>query len=617
MGGVCDAVSAVAEDPQISRSFCETATVLSGNPFAREEVQYTKEFERIASLPRRTWSEADLETLADKMTALLKTPNGKMRLFPIQALALWELMNYGGLFGAMQVGAGKELVCFLAGVVMQAKHPMLIMPAHLVRRSQEEEMPEYAKDWRISKNLRIISYQMLGQANHDKALEIVPPDLFIYNEVQRIKNPNAAVSRRCRRHMVKFPNARVVAVTGTPVAQSITDFAPVVRWCIKPSPVPSSYTELQEWADALDEKSTGYNQREPGALLRLCNAEELKEEPVIAARRGFRRRLTETPGFVATAGEDNVFTKHGDAIRLTVRALHYEQDSIVETHFKKLREEWETPSGWQFSIAMGVWRHARTLALGLHYDWDPPPEGGPDGPWCIRRRAWKKFVRGAIKESQKFDSELQVTNACLKGALDNTTFNAWREIEPSYRPVSRATWHDEAALQACQRWIADGPGVIFTDHTFFAEELSRRTGCRFFGAGGVDKTGMKIEQADPNSCVIASRQANATGRNLQFWNRALVTSAPHNGLEWDQMLGRLHRHGQQHDVVFDVLLGCVENYDGWMRSLDLAQMAKDSLGMSQKLLIAKTEFPSELQMELRKSSNGATQYKWDRTVDRS
>lgn len=580
------------------------------NPFALEAVPNSQEMQRILEMPRRIWAPADIEVITDRMTALLKTPNGTMRLKPVQALGLYEIGTTGGLLGPIQVGGGKELICFLAARVLFAKHPLLLMPAHLVKRS-EREMYEYGVHWRIPTNLRILSYQMLGQAKQADALGLVPPDLFILNECHRIKNRSAAVSRRVIRHMAKFPNAKFVAVSGTLLSKSLMDFGHIAPWCVKPCPIPADSVTAQEWSDALDAKPGAWNQREPGALLKFCNAEELKHEPITAARMGFRRRLTETPGVVASSGEDDVAAPNGDPIQLHVRALHYTQDPVVEEHFKKLREEWATPSGWQFSIAMGVWRHARTLALGMHYEPDPWPEGGPEGPWMLARKAWKKFVREKIKFSKTLDSELMVANACIKGALDAATFNAWRNISPSYTPRARAVWHDDAALLACQRWMGQGPGIVFTDHVFFAEELARRTGCKYFGAGGLDKDGTEIERADPQSCVIASRVANSTGRNIQFWNRALVTSSPHNALEFEQMLGRLHRTGQKQDVVFDLLLGCVENYDGWTRSLELAQMTKDTLGASQKLLISTTEFPSSFEMSLRSG------FKWQRVLERT
>lgn len=580
------------------------------NPFSKDPVVDGPELRRIMQMPRRVWTEEQVEQITDRMTELLRTPNGTQCLRPIQALALYEMGTTGGLLGPIPVGAGKELICFLAPRVMFAKYPLLIMPAHLVKRSYAE-MEEYSKNWRVATNLRITSFQLLGQASQANTLGMLPPDLFILNEAHRIKNKNAAVSRRVIRHMAQYPNAKFVAVSGTLLAKSILDFAHIARWCVKPCPLPEDYGTLLEWSEALDEKPGGWNQREPGALLKLCNEEELKNPPTVAARLGFRRRLIETPGVVASRGDDDVAHANGDPIKITVRALSYEQHPIVEQHFAKLRNEWATPSGWAFSIAMEVWRHARTLALGLHYEWDPPPPGGPDGEWVMKRKAWKKFVREQLKDSDVFDSELQVANACRKGALDDSAFNAWRAIEPSYTPSSKAVWHDDAALKVCQQWMSEGPGVVFTDHTFFALELSRRTGAPYYGAEGLDKNGNRIEDADPKSAVIASRIANSTGRNIQFWHRGLVTAPPHQALEWEQLIGRFHRTKQTKDVEIDVLLGCIEHWDGWMRSLELARMTKDTLGAPQKLLIAETQFPSALEILARPG------LKWQRVQEKT
>ena len=126
------------------------------NPFSKDPVPMTPELRRIIDMPRRVWTPEAVEELTDRMTNLLRTPNGSMRLLPIQALALYEAGTYGGLLGPIGVGCGKELVCFLAGRVLFAKHPLLIMPAHLVKRS-EREMEEYGVHFRLPTNLRILS----------------------------------------------------------------------------------------------------------------------------------------------------------------------------------------------------------------------------------------------------------------------------------------------------------------------------------------------------------------------------------------------------------------------------------------------------------------------------
>ncbi len=593
------------------------------SPFTLEPVQRTEDFARIEALPRRSYTDAEVQWIVETMTRLLRTPAGTQTLFPIQAIALWELMHYGGLLGAMPVGSGKELVCFLAATVLRVTNAVLLMPASLVERS-EIERRAYGENWRVSFTTRILSFSKLGLAHYAQELEHDPPRLLISNEAHYLKNPRCAVGKRYRRFVRAHPAAAVVNVSGTLLTKSAMDFGPLVRHCLKAgAPVPYTDHELKQWAEALDEKPGQWSLRPPGALLSLCSREELvdSEGPVVAARKGFCRRLSETPGVVAIGGAD-VATESGDAVRITIRAVDYYQDPIVETHYKTLRTKFETPNGWQFSSAMEVWAHARELASGLHYEWADRPEGwisaASPGPWIEARRAWAKYVRESLKYSQTMDSELQVWTACEAMPRPPEAFTAWRAIRETFEPVSRAVWHCTGTLDVAAAWARNNRGVIWTDHSRFAHELARRTGLRYFGRKGLDKDGLPIDpppgpeqDALAASCVIASRHANSTGRNMQFWDRGLVISSPANGREWEQLIGRFHRPGQRSDEVrFDVLVGCREHWAGWTRSVELARMTRDMLGAPQKILIASSTFPCAEEIAWRGGTDDAKVYKW-------
>ncbi len=495
----------------------------------------------------------------------------------------------------------------LAPTVLGVQNAIEMMPAHLVERS-ERERAEYGYHFRISQGLRFLSYQKLGLSQYHDALTAVRCDLLLLNEAHKTKNPRAACTRRIRRFVREHPTVPVVAVSGTLLSNSLLDFGPLVRQSLKDnSAVPVSDSELKIWADALDEKPGGWQARDPGALLTLCNAEETAlartGDVVTAARRAFCRRLAETPGVVSIGSED-VATADGDPVRIVVRGLEYTQDPIVEQHFETLRRRWETPNGWQFSQAMEVWAHARELAVGVHYEWtERPPEwvsAASPGPWMNARRSWCSYVRETLKHDHRFDSEAMVATACAAGVLDSPEYREWMGIRDTFAPESRMVWHCDGALRAAEAWAQGGPGVIWTHHSKFARELSRRTGLRYFGRKGLDANGIAIDTKDPaeravldQSVVIASMQANATGRNIQGWHRGLVTAAPHNAKDWEQLIGRFHRKGQLRDTVeLDVLVGCVEHSTGWQRSLDLARMTRDLLGAPQKLLIAEVSgFP--------------------------
>jgi len=138
-----------------------------------------------------------------------------------------------------------------------------------------------------------------------------------------------------------------------------------------------------------------------------------------------------------------------------------------------------------------------------------------------------------------------------------------------------------------------GPGIIWTKQTFFAQELVRRTGLDYYGSEGLNQRGQHIEQGDPRKCIVASIDANCTGMNLQPWCRNLLTSTPGGATKWEQLLGRTHRHGQKADsVTFDVLLGCREHHEGLDRSIGKARAIQETIGHSQKILLADIVWPA-------------------------
>src|SRR5438128_2692375 len=95
----------------------------------RRSVANSQELKRILALPRRV---ADGSDLVEPLTQALKTPTGTQTLRPVQAQALYDMGTYGGLFGPLRVGSGKTLVTLLAPLLLEAKRPVLLLPANLI-----------------------------------------------------------------------------------------------------------------------------------------------------------------------------------------------------------------------------------------------------------------------------------------------------------------------------------------------------------------------------------------------------------------------------------------------------------------------------------------------------
>lgn len=575
-------------------------------PWRRRWVDQTGELRRVKALPRRSWAPADLDTLRHAMTAVLRTTTGTMVLNTAQGLALHDIGEFGGLIGPIRVGGGKTIISLMAPYVLEARRPLLLAPASLLAKTTRERQ-DLQKHWRIPRNIQMRSYEVLGRVNAADDLKRINPDLIVADEAHKLKNKKAGVTRRVVRFMRENPGVRFVAISGTLMKDSIKDFAHIMRWALKAgAPVPEEFGNLEEWADALDEKVNPLRRMEPGALLELCQPEDYDDdEPeadrdVRAARRGFRRRMVETPGVVCTAGEDVNAS-------LTISPIILHEAPGADARYKTLRTLWETPDGYTFLEAILLWQYARQLALGFHSVWDPP---APD-KWRDARKGWGTFVRETLKHSRYLDTPKQVAMECEKGGLDDTAFREWTAAQPLYTPNPRPVWHDDIALGVCQEWLKRGPGIVWTEHAFFAHELSRRSGAPYFGAEGKDRNGRMIE--DASGPVIASRPANGTGRNLQFnWSRNLITDFQGSCLTVEQQLGRTHRKGQEADTVeVDVLIGCREQWAALVKALANARTQRDTIpgAESQKLLIADITWPEESEIAAMPG------YRWRQTSD--
>lgn len=553
--------------------------------FQKPPPRASADFERVRSLPVRG-PEFYPQDVIDQMTRALRTPEGVERLFDVQARALWDFgmsmaPEHGGRargFFPIKVGGGKSLLTFLMPRVMKAQRPMLILPAKLVEETQRK-IHDAQKNWRVSRNIRIYSYERIGRVEGAKILERENPDLIMLDEAHRVKNPRAAVTRRVDRY-VRAPNRNVVVaiLTGTPMKDSIKNFAHLFHWTHgRHAPVPLAADAVTEWAEALDEGLNPLERRSEGCLGNLWPGAE-------NARKAFQARMGATLGVVSADAKND----YGGS--LYIRALEYNPNEATEANFKKLREEMARPDGYALGDAMQVWGIARMLALGLHYEWQP---SGPDD-WMQARKQWAAFARNTLADPSSaragIDSELQVRQGVIKGDIEDRygLLADWEAIKPTFVPNPIPVWHDRTALDVAAKWLAEHPrGIAWTEHTYFARELSRLTKAPYFGQKGLSADGTFILDA-PAGPIIASRPANGEGRNLQAkWSDCLFTAPPCDSDTFEQTIARVHRTGQHEDEVnVDVMVGCRENLESVPRALSAADVKRDLLGFDQKLRVA-------------------------------
>ena len=558
-----------------------------GFVFSRRGVPDTAELRRIAFLPRRRWQDdPDIEPLTLDMTDWLKTPQGTQVLRPLQAKALEEIHDYGGLFASIPVGDGKTLITYLAPTVCGVTSAAVLVPAKL-RGKTRREFDVISQHWIRHPRLAIISYEQLSRDGGMARLLRTAPQLILADEGHRLKNSDAGCTRKVRQYMKENPSTLFVDLSGTPTTRSLTEYGHRLRWALgEASPLPKP-PMIQDWADAIDEKISPTRRMQPGALMRLCDNYEittLAMDPTSTlsqVRQAYQRRLVETPGVISVEGQ----SIHAS---LSITTADFDLKGAGAKEFDMLKDNWEVPGGEPFTEAADLWRHCRELACGFVYKWRIP---GPDD-WMDARRQWSKFVREVLgRRFKNIDTEMQVANACLRGKFDATWYDDWRNIRPSFKPETIPVWIHDKTLNFAAEWLRREGGICWVEHRAFGEKLAAKTGLPYFAKGGMCR-GVPIEES--NGPIIASIASNSEGRNLQYrWRANLITSPPPNGGVIEQLLGRTHRKGQEADEVSsEFCIVCKEHWEGLQQALLDAQYVQDTTGQPQKLLYADVEFPT-------------------------
>lgn len=547
-------------------------------------VEDTPEFRRIRDAPREHWQDApDLPALTQALTQHLRTPSGEQTLRPIQAAALRCLHDLGCAFVPLRTGGGKTLISFLAPEIVGAKRPLLIVPAKLVNGKggrpgkTHREHALARRHWRLrpimtaaaSKArvnrvtgdytpLRVVSYEALGRTDYADALENWQPDLLIFDECHKVKDPKAAVTRRIGR-FVKANRPKILLESGSITNRSPNDYAHSLRWALGDNtPLPRDWPERMQWVWALAEKVADSVRVEPGALLGLSPAEpEDGEDPITQARKRYARRLRTMPGVIAS-GTDL------PEVLLTACVEKLPPDAAMLEVQRHLRAHWETPCGHPFEMATDLWRHERELSCGLYYRWDvqPPFE------WLRARKDWSAFVRETLAHSRTLDSPLSVANAIDAGRLaDNGVLEAWRAVAHLFRPEDHqeTVWVSDQTLRACAVWLESERGICWVQHVAFGQRLSEITGVPYFARGGVAGA-VCVDQH--NGPAILSIQSGKEGFNLQhLHHKNLIATTPTTNEANEQLISRTHRDGQENEVEIAYL----QTLEGDEKALDSAR----------------------------------------------
>lgn len=581
--------------------------------FGKAPVGWSKDLDRVIALPRRTAS-TQSNGFAEKWTATLRRPRAVpcdcvekfgfciTTLAPIQGWALEEAHRTGGLIAPVGVGFGKTgISLLLAMVIADAKSAVLLVPPNVKPQLLTRDIPQWAAHFKLPNvvdgppfplvagrpALRVIAYSELSNHKATALFDRLKPDLIIADEAHNLRRAFGAQkssrARRVKRYFDEQENTRFCALSGTMTARSIKDYAHLSAWALgEGSPLPLHQPTVEEWASALDPLPLV---APGGHLKKLCAGGE-------TLRDGFRRRLVQTPGIVATE-EGSLGTSLQLLERKPPPMPQPVRDALATV------EKWTRPDGEELVEALTKAKCAREVACGFFYRWRWPRGEEIDTieVWLEARAKWHRELRDKLKFAREhMDSPLLLAKAAIrffdgyKGPLPvwaSEHWQRWVEVRDTAKPETEAVWIPEGEYLArdAAEWAKEAPGIVWYEHDAFGKRVAELSGAPLFGGGTEASTAILGEKGTRS--IVASIKAHGTGKNLQAFARNLVANPPSDAAAWEQLIGRTHRQGQKAD---EVEVHVYRHTDAMADALDTATMRaqyiRDTLGTNQKLLIA-------------------------------
>lgn len=604
---------------------------------------------RILALPRRPQPDQDQqETMAVEMTSRLALPPGPCecaklvprppdapagwspcitKLLPIQGWYLYEAAQLRGALGFVKVGDGKTGIdVLLAMVVPGCKRAVLLVPPNLRTQfasdylawSQHFKVPNMAGATGMvypgRPTLDLLAYSELSSPRFATYLKARQPEVVICDEAHCLKDKNSVRTDRFLRYFIELP-----AEQPEPVAffhsGSITDDSPdnyghMAALALREgSPVPLEIGPLAEWCEAVG----AHGEMGPGALKSLCTGRE-------TVRDGFRRRLLETPGIIASASSRLT-------VKLNVRKRELAVPKVIASALSYTRAERKRLDGEELKEIEDVIVACRQLASGFFYRWKYP-RGEPVDlilKWFSRRQSWNREVRDMLDHRTDYlDSPKYLRDAAIRYYASevpeaekrlprwaSSTWQAWAEVENLVQPVTETIWVDDFVVRDALRYAAEAPSIVWFQHRALGLKISEVGNLPLYREGNAEPLRLQptaamlerreglisiddwkggdiadnwIRTEDGSRSIACSIKAHGTGKNLAMFKRCLVTNPPVKG--WEQLLGRLHRTRQLSDVEAQVYRHTREVRDALDDAINLSRYVFETTGKAEKLVDA-------------------------------
>ena len=254
--------------------------------------------------------------------------------------------------------------------------------------------------------------------------------------------------------------------------------------------------------------------------------------------------------------------------------------------------------------AMQVAKVCRELASGIFYRWRfDPINGVPQrkvdiDEWKDARKDWKRELRRKLfARDEWLDSPLLCEHAAQRfygerpprddrPIWDAQCWPRWRDIKTKVKPTVEACRVSDYLAVDAARWALEHRGICWYAHVEFGQWVSELSGCPLHGGG--PGAGRLIASEVGNRSIIASIKSHGRGRDgLQaLFAEQLIAQIPTSGAMFEQLLGRLHRQGQDApEVRAWYYAHTPEIREALETALRRANYVRSTLGSDQKLLV--------------------------------
>lgn len=570
-------------------------------------------------------------------------------LFPAQAMAVRAYDMHSGVFAPISVGGGKTLTTLMIAQRAHDKglyRTMLIVPPTVYAQLTKRDIPWARKRVKLTvpflmlgnktpqqrkaiylsgrPGCYIVPYSLLSTKDTSEMLDAIQPKLLILDEAHNVKNISSARTRRMRSYMAEH-NPELVALSGTITNKSVQDYHHLITAALgENSPLPLSPVLAGEWGQVIDATaqpdSAATGPVRP--LMRWAEKHFPNEEfPRNQAgfRRAYMRRLSSAPGVVSTVGENTLDCTLILQNQPVAHPEKYEGWKQLEALMEQVDEGWKTPNDDEIEHAIHKHKWMQELSAGFYNQlrWPTMAELSKkrgistEEAYTLIDRAmtqheahqrYAKSLRYWLQDRHRpgLDTPFLVgSDMRLHGAqnVGQRLYKEWKEakdLEFDGMPerVSEAIRVCPFKVLTAVEWakqLKGKGGIIWYLNIevglWLTQELQQAGLNPLHCPAGRKANETIIDPRHRDRVVVASIDAHGTGKNLQHFQEQLVVQWPRPAKTAEQMLGRLHRNGQEADELICHTMLTTEFEDmNFYACLTDALYQHQTLGVQQKVV---------------------------------